>query len=286
MNLRKWYQKLGLLGIKARASNVSAEVPSKDYFVYSSNLKDLLTLTSITCEDNLESIVEATQKKWLRPQGKERWDILELYSPKEVNKIRLLAEGMGFFQEVLPKEKFYDYALVLGATFSSVQDRFSFLIKLWKMGVRFRELIFLAGERTLDPRIEPASIFLETGKAPKNETEMMQYVYDHWKMPKEMKELPFQIVSVPFDVKKGRRPSTGDTIQAWMDLFPKPGKCLFVSNQPYCLYQDLVVKNYLPKSFLFETVGSPVNSSDTSGSVLLDTIARCLYQELQNRKKI
>ncbi len=286
MNLRKWYQKLGLLGMRVRTSITSAEIADKDHFVYSSNLKRLFALTNINCEDSLESMVEATQKKWLRPQGKERWDIKELYSPKEVNKIRLLSEGMCFFQEVLPTEKFYDYALVLGATFSSVQDRFSFLIKLWKMGVRFRELVFLAGERPLDPRIEPASIFFETEKAPKNETEMMQYVYDHWEMPKEMKGLPFQIVSVPFDVKKGHRPSTGDTIQAWMDLSPKPGKCLFVSNQPYCLYQNLVVKNYLPKSFHFETVGLSVSSLDISGSVLLDTVARCLYQELQNRKKI
>lgn len=283
MNLQKWWNKIRLVG--KRGFKKSSEMQNPTSFFSSPSLQDLLFLTRVHCEPSLESIVEATQKKWLRPVGKERWESVESYNSKQMKKIHFHMKKMGFFSEVLPSDTNYDYALVLGASFSSVQERVHYLVKLWHKGVRFQKLIFLTGERPLDPKVEPDNIFMEASIVPKTETQMMQYVHDYFEIPEEMKQLPFELVSVPFDTKAGKRPSTADTIRAWMDRFPFPGKCLFVSNQPYCIYQGLVIKGLIPKNFVFETVGPPPTMEDMTGSTLLDTVARSLYQELQNRKK-
>jgi hypothetical protein len=51
------------------------------------------------------------------------------------------------------------------------------------------------------------------------------------------------------------RPNTGDTYNLWLASKPKAGLCFMISNQPYCLYQQLVAEPIMPKVVTFETVG-------------------------------
>ena len=99
-----------------------------------------------------------------------------------------------------------------------------------------------------------------------------------------MRHLPLKVVSVPFDKISGKRPARGDTIRGWLEGSPDLEKCLFVSNQPYCTYDTLVIRNHFPKNFSFEVVGSAADHLDVNTNILLDNLARCLYEELQLKR--
>ena len=48
----------------------------------SAPLLQLLKITNIQHNGTLEDIVQATQKAWLRPAGKERWEMTETFADK------------------------------------------------------------------------------------------------------------------------------------------------------------------------------------------------------------
>src|SRR3989344_6686161 len=78
-------------------------------------LLQLLEVTGVSHDGTLSSIVEETQKHWLRPIGIERWEMTDL--DKETReKVFVLADQLGFIQECRPTQKEYDYAILLGAT--------------------------------------------------------------------------------------------------------------------------------------------------------------------------
>ena len=76
-----------------------------------------------------------------------------------------------------------------------------------------------------------------------------------------------------------KRPTTPDTVLDWLKIKPHPGLCLAISNQPYVLYQDSVLKTVLPPSFTVETIGEKMDETSYNVSLLLDNLARFLYQE-------
>jgi hypothetical protein len=76
---------------------------------------------------------------------------------------------------------------------------------------------------------------------------------------------------------KVRRPTTADTFQQWLTTNPVPGRSLMISNQPYCIYQQLVAEGIVPKEFMYETVGPSTDPSMQNPVIILDTYARCLY---------
>ena len=81
-----------------------------------------------------------------------------------------------------------------------------------------------------------------------------------------------------------KRPATDDTIREWIKQeHPEPGRCLFLSSQPYVSYQDTVVRQALPQGSSIETIG-PACNPNLFISVHLDNLARCLYAEGKRRK--
>lgn len=239
------------------------------------HLKSLLALFNLPQTD-LKTIVDATQKTWLRPAGKERWEMEEVAADK-TEQLKALFAKIGLIHEMKPSQKNYDYAVLLGSRLASTQKRVNYLLNLWHQGLRFNSIVVLTGERPLDPKIE--SIETPTGKAT-TECTMMQAVFTNLNAPEAFKNIPVTFVSVPMiTTKEGqvRRPTTGDTVQEWLKVNPKPGNCLVISNQPFVGYQDSVVKTLLPKSFVVESAGCAAES--THNAEILDTIARWLYQE-------
>lgn len=236
--------------------------------VVSDPLLKLLDVMNVPHDGTLSSIVAETQKYWIRPAGKERWEIEgELENKTEVME---LASELGFIHEIYPLKQEYDYCLLFGATVARMEKRLNYAVKLWNKGVRFKKIVFLTGARPLDPAADQLTDICKT------EAEAADYIWKHADLPEEFSELPVTFVEAQMlsTLSGFKRPTTADTINAWVCLEPTPGTCLGISNQPFCLYQEVVADSCLPKAFEFEVVGEGVSPDRLSGPVLLDTIAR------------
>jgi hypothetical protein len=238
----------------------------------------LFDLMGITHDYSLKSMVRATQERWLQP-CKERWH----FGPKEEHRMTYIFPFLGKIgcvDAVCAKEQHYDYALVLGGYYTRIQARLKTLADEWEKGARFRRLVFLTGERFLDPHTE-APLFNFTAK--QTETELMLHLWKKNFASHPLQQLPFTLVDTPGRKdKEGHwvRPTTKDTILKWLSFSPMPGKCLCISSQPFVGYQHSVLSTYLPKDFSFETIGA-YTEKDLPLSVYLDNLARWLYQEAQ-----
>ncbi len=242
--------------------------------------QELLEITGIHCDASLPEIVEATQKAWVRPFGKERWEIEEALDAPMQSRIVQICDKMGFFAEKAPKEPKYRYCCILGATLPRIQTRIEYAILLWNRGVRFEEVVLFSGDRPLDPRADQIAL-LET--LPDNEMDGIKAVYDAMDLPTGFRDLPITQVRTPKvqDPRGLRRPAAMDTVSHWLTLAPEPGSALFISNQPYVHYFGAVTRFILPETIQCECVGYHVDTSfyQNKASLLLDTMAWWLYYE-------
>lgn len=249
-------------------------------------LVQLLSLTNIEHDGSLASIVQQTQKpetEWMRKEGSERWDIVDSNVENKDQFFKLFNQ-LYLVDEITPQQEQYDYLLLMGAAYVRVKTRLEYTIKLWDKGVRFDMIVVLSGSRPLtDLELDALRLDynLDDGDfIPATEAQVMQFVYDKIDMPETMRKIPMILIDAPMKVSKTgtlARPTTGDTVNLWMELKPAPGSCLVISNQPYVGYQDSVTKTLLPKTFTVETVGE--KSEDTKIGIYLDTLARNLYQD-------
>lgn len=263
--------------------------------IISPQLLDILALTGVTHDGTLPGIVAASQKAWLRPAGKERWQMGEQFEALK-EKILPLFEQMNLLQEVRPSAKVYDYALFNGSTVPNMRERLAVLFKLYNDGVRFKKLVVFLGDRPLDPEREPESIFFdrkngvlpiredwkEPAVLPKTETDMGHMLLDQAILPAGFKEsVEIEFVDTPMQRNADgslRRPNTGDTVNLWLTRNPKPGTALSISSQPHVHYQHAVLETLLPETFTLDTVGGAVKQPIHVGN-FLDNLARWLYQE-------
>jgi hypothetical protein len=230
------------------------------------DLQQLLKVMEVANDGTLPSIIEATQKTWIRSAGKERWHIENNLSEIQAKAVMDYCSKNRFFIEIMPTQKTYDYAVILGSTVATMQKRIDFLETIAKTGVQFKQVVLLSGARPLDPKIEIAPEGCQT------EGEALAYL---WKGCPLSKAVPWSQFDSP--MVESRRPTTADTYNLWLASKPKAGSCFMISNQPYCLYQQLVAEAIMPKEFTFETVGPASDPSKANPAALLDTIARCLY---------
>jgi len=263
------------------------------------HLQELLQLFGLPHEGTLESVVDVTQKAWLRRPGSEIWEISEMHEDKR-DAVMPIFEKLDCLKEVSPARPRYDYAVVFGALVTRVRSRFAFLVEQWKRGIRFDEIVFLGGARPLDPELESTERLLDQnngslqfkkdwqliGELPKTEYEMMKMVFDQADLPEDFLEhVRITFVDAPMRTRPDGtlgRPNTGDTVRTWLEMNPQPGTCLFSSNQPYVGYQDSVARTLMPKTFAIETVGAKA-SDGLLVAAYLDCITRWLYQERKRR---
>ncbi len=235
------------------------------------HLQKLLTAMQVSHDGTLPSIVKNTQKKWITSPGKERWQIQDTLTPKQRKAVLDYGTKAGFFREIKPAHQRYDYAIVLGAWVPRMEKRMDYLVKIASAGVRFKRVILLSGARPLDPETDGMAQHCKT------EGDALEFL---WKAQPLSKQVPWKHFQHPLiQTTKGKvRPTTADTFRYWLSKKPKAGSCFVVSNQPYCHYQQLIIENILPPKFTYETIGPAVKPSDENATVLLDTIARCLYE--------
>ncbi len=252
--------------------------PMQDHKINPESLSQLASALDIPEGAN---ILAETQKRWLRKPGQERWHVVEL-SPEQKSFVLNWAIEQGLYKSWKPLESKYDKAFILGATTSRMEKRLKYLKELWEEGIRFSEVVWLTGDRPLDKQVD--GLFERCS----NESEAAHLLWEEAALPKEMRKLSVVFSATPMK-KEGtvlRRPNTADTIQEWLKTTSKPCKLLFVSDQPFCGYQFAVIKGCLPDSFPFDVVGKGLDptSSSGSGAVILDTVARWIYQENLNNK--
>ena len=231
-------------------------------------LSELAITLGISPEQDL---IAETQKQWLRKPGQERWELAEL-SPEQKFFVLNWAKEQGLFEAWKPICASYDKALILGATTSHMQMRLDYLKQLWDQGIRFREIVWLTGDRPLDSRVDG---LLERAST---ESAAGHIIWEETSLPEEMRSLPVVFIAVP--MKGQQRPNTQDTIIAWLKIAPQPCRALFVSDQPFCGYQYSVINSILPNSYLFDVVGSGAEpeSHPAAAAITLDSIARWIYQ--------
>jgi len=259
--------------------------------VVSQRILRLLELADVHANDSsLASVVTATQAVWLRKPGQEYWHMKTLGDDVRAEAIRKECDQLHMLHEIKPARLQYEHALLLGATFETMVERMEYLIQCWNDGVRFNDIVLLAGARPASAEVrEVEQAFKEYAgidhlpHAIETETDMLLWIYQHCKMPEAMRQVPVVLVDIPMQMTKNqtlRRPNTADTIHGWLEKSPAIGPVLAISNQPFVLYQESVLKTVLPSAFDLDVIGNKAEENVEAG-YLLDTLARILYQEKQ-----
>lgn len=234
------------------------------------SIEALDALTNLDFITALNKVTKITQEKWLRPAGKERWDLEDssLLTAQRDNIINLLKK-LGFIDEIQPCFKDYESILLLGASDVNLVERINYLKKAWNLGVRYKKCYLLTGGIVLKNSIH-------LNGTPKTDTDFIIETYN--KLSHDWPHLLKQIEVIPIIAKsKLPRPNTRDTLNAWLERREKITSLLVISNQPFIPYQNLVTKSVLKTHYQFETVGNRANSSMII-RVMLDSVARCLYE--------
>ncbi len=296
---------LGLTGIRIQNDHLT---PDKNW------PEAKLTLKS----RSLEEITDAVQGKtnpevaWKRPNNKERWE-MQLSFPLTQNQLDLIKNiylnDLKFANEENPKSRAYKGVLFLGSTLKSARIRLSFLNKLIdSKRITFSKVFVLTGERQLTSDMgETKEAFLNKDNGiitfnsdwtfseqfPTDETDMVKLVFSQSKHPTLKDENIIFVHTLRKDEE--RRATTETTVYKWLDLCnPEPGHYLAISNQPFVLYQELVIYNALQKAgrkdIHVEVVGSAVDSTmhnfktDQEVAILLDNLARIFYEMVKVSK--
>jgi hypothetical protein len=244
----------------------------------------------LDCESsNLSDIVTATQAGWMRSDDIERWELSNIEADQDT--VELFRE-LGLVDAVDPLNTEFDYAIIFGATVQAMRKRLAYLLELYNKGVRFKQIVFLVGDRKRDPVKESDEVLQNkenqylTNKdnvecyaqtPPSNETEMAQMIWNQ-AMLFELSKIPVIFVHAQSTIINGivRRPTTIDTVQTWKkEHNPKQGsRILAISSQPHIRRQGFILQSQLPGCFV-ETAGPGTNQRNLP--LFFDEIARHLY---------
>ncbi len=263
---------------------------------------DILQLTNISHNGTLPSVVEATQKEWLRKAGTERWEMdnaREDLGPS----ITPLFMQLGIIDEIAPTHKHYTYGIILGSPMNDMRNRFAYALELWNRGVRFDHLVFLVGARPLDPTEESEAVLYDRNndilpirpdwkkpkRAPKTETDASKLLFDQSILSRSFREsVKVTFIDTPMQPLpdgKLRRPNTDDTVNLFKPMLElHPGTILAISDQPDIGYQAVILRTLL-KDYSVETVG-PKAREPVHVGITLDAIARWLYSENKSQQSL
>lgn len=294
------------------SSNIASRFISKDEKA-TPLLRELLLLYNIQAE-TLDEIVVETQIRWIAIRqgtgGLERRDIVDTPAQTALrDKTFYIAKKLGLFEKSKPHFNHYTYSICLGAFLESARGRLALLIDAWKQGIRFDWLIFLGSDRPLRSREgenEEFAIFCNPDKsllafrpdwvapilndtAYKTEYDMLKLIWDQTDVPQDMREhLRDKVVFINAkSTLPGKRASTADSYAEWLSQYhPQPGLILAASSPLVGYYQHLVGNNVLGADYPLNTIHSAANPNNMRVSIILDTIAKCLYEIKIYRKTL
>lgn len=234
----------------------------------------------------------------------ERWEAQTQHFEALKPTIKPLLNELGFIQASSAHFKQYEGAIVHGGLLPRARLRLHYLVEQWKQGVTFSSLYFLTGSRPLEPQHENQDAFKNDENSllkirkdwrhpatwPITECEMIQLIWEQSDIPQQMREqINIVFIDVPMKQhptnEKLIRPTTDDTVIAWLQSHPSLGRYLAITNAPYTNRQDLVVRS-IAKSpdYLFDTIGSGADDQEQM-AIFLDELARYIFQIKQLSKK-
>ena len=261
-----------------------AEAHKDSFFT---ELDRLQILLKVPHEKTKESMIEAAQV-WRRKPNVERWEMVPMNTSSETRQqAMIILKRMGLVNEIKPKNRHFDYVLLLGATIPRMERRLNQVVRLWEQGIRANHIVFLTGQRPLTPAIDhPDQLILRATASkratdlsrPQNETEAAQMIWISSTMPPSMRKTGCQFISSPrvWTGNEWQRPNTRDTLKEWLQTQPASGSVLVISDNPHALYQKAVVEDELPASFKISMAAEAADPG-TNLENYLDALALSLH---------
>lgn len=233
-------------------------------------LLKILSFFGIAHEGTLESIVQQTQAHFLRAKNKERWDINSVESKKLRSNVLPCLKHLGLVNTLPPSPGVYDYVVVFGFVSINVQRSFDCIDAYLQSNVlQTRSVVLLTSSLPLPP----GKPWYKKGQS---EADWMVSLYTQ----SLLSRYPYTCINVPMITEKDivRRPTTEDTVHAWLKTKPVPGKVLVVSSLPFIRRQTRILEMLAPQGFSFAPSG-PAAERGFPLALYLDELARMLYQE-------
>ena len=227
-------------------------------------LKDILNYYEINPEQSLHALIAQTQKQWLRPALSECWHLQETKTADQKIHLLKLFKKVGLIQQFNPSKKEYDYILFMGGDLPGMQERLTYMIKIYQEGIIAHNIVFLTAQRALDPEHESAdkmydvlrssraSILCESRDASKDfsirpsgltrservnfltkishvvktEYELLRFLYENSQLASSLASATPLYINTPNQIRNNRicRATTPDTIIEWLKEKPTPRK--------------------------------------------------------------
>ena len=252
-------------------------------------LKDIFAIMDISGVENLETASQQANFRWNRPKNLERWDVYSLLDQKQRKALSKKIKGSALSKEKMPLKKYYDVVVVLGSETSRAKSRNRFFKHLCNRGISFGKIYLLGSTRDLKIGsiydVEMAEVLEAKGIMP-TEMAMINEIWEQVLNTDALKKIPVERIQTG-QRPDGTRASTEDTLEEMVkNSKDVDGKSfLFISNNPYIVFQDAVAKKIL-KSYKIEieTVGEGIRNENDLDQPLeeervenvLDSIAKCL----------
>lgn len=211
-----------------------------------------------------------------RKHKQERWEVIPLDWMKKYSKQSLVdLQILKFAEEILPKKDFYNNICILGAVNYTMQIRISWLKNLIDSGLRVKNIFLLTGERYAshidgsDEKLQIISQKFGVNKDKLTEAHLMKNLFDNIFTDNNN----YNVTLINTLEANNRRPTTRTTVEDFCKIIKFNNitePVLFVSNQPYVLYQKSVISEVMRESNLnidFEVVGTKTNSTDIQSTV-------------------
>jgi len=238
--------------------------------------------------DIVAMVQETQQKLFFRAGGKERWEIDPLHwMVQQKENIQHRLKVLGFVDEVKPaQQNSFDAICILGGSRSRMVERINYANILLENGVQSSCIILLGGERYVTTNVDGTQEELEAIAKKYNitdwrdvtETQLIDDAYKNSSL--SAKSLPAYLIDTP--ARDLPRPTTQTTIMellSWLQEHPEVKSILFVSCQPYVLYQKAIIGAILgeQKSSIVFDVAGPCVTEDATIQTMVEAFGSYLW---------
>lgn len=242
--------------------------------------------------DDLLKIIEKTQQTFTMRKGtEERWQVTPAsWIDGHQEDIIKALRALGFVNEVTPTRTSFDAVCILGAAVPRMKERVAYTESLLEKSIKAKRLILVSGERyvtkNVDGSVEELSqiadkVGLQTWE---KLTEATTLSYLAEESPLGKRQIPITVIDTPR--RDLPRPTTQTTIEdliGWLKENPDVKTLLFVSSQPYVLYQGIIIRTIFEhkrQEATFETVGTPADATKAKTSALVESFGSFLWAGL------